>query len=126
MKAVSVPVDLLGAHLEAYINLLPTISTLRLCNRHGKGDHAIITQLPMELVDAIEGCLVDGTREELHQTWSTLFKCWEHRCTPKDHYIQQQLVHAFQTGFYDESDADEYFGITGLSQKHLERLDSEL
>lgn len=45
--------EVLGAHLEAYINLLPTITTLRLCNRFGQGEEAYIKRLPVELVSEI-------------------------------------------------------------------------
>ena len=64
-QAVPVPVHLLGAHLQAYAELQPAVNTLRLCNRHGHGDHAAISRLPVELITAIESYIIEDKRQEL-------------------------------------------------------------
>lgn len=83
--AVPVKVEQLGAHLEAYVNLQPTLTTLRLCNRFGYGEKVFITRLPVELVKNIEDCLMSEEREKTRKEWAADLRCFEHRCEPKDH-----------------------------------------
>lgn len=80
MQTVPVPVARLGVHLQAYVDLLPVINTLRLCNRYGKGMQVAVTKLPVEIVTVIERYLIDDTRAQLRDVWEAAFRCWEHRC----------------------------------------------
>ena len=82
--SIEISPDQLGAHLEAYINALPAITTFRLCNRYGKGKkvqlfatclprrlmlttlQCHITRLPTELVEEIVGLV--------HERKKPLFK----------------------------------------------------
>ncbi|KAM0701675.1 hypothetical protein Q7P35_010584 [Cladosporium inversicolor] len=66
--ALPVRVEQLGAHLEAYIATLPTITTLRLCNRFGASDDCHINRLPVELVKLIEEYIVEPEREKALST----------------------------------------------------------
>lgn len=76
--AVPVRPDRLGADLEAYVNTLPAIHTLRLCNRFGIG--AAINKLPTELVNQIQDHIIKSAREEALREWSEQFQCWEVQC----------------------------------------------
>lgn len=91
--AWAIPVDVakLGHHLQAYINLQPTIIALRLCNRHGKGARASITKLPSELLSPIESCLMQAERDKLRKAWLQDFRCFELLCYPIDHFTPKQL-----------------------------------
>lgn len=86
--ALPVRVEQLGAHLEAYIATLPTIATLRLCNRFGTGNDCHIKRLPVELVKLIEEYVVEPEREKAFSTWSQQHKCYEEQCTVYDHYSE--------------------------------------
>ena len=78
--SLPVPVEVLGAHLQAYITLHEakkgTINTLRLCHRFGKGPDATITRLPAELVLQIEGYLMEDERKVHSKKWASDLKCW--------------------------------------------------
>ena len=92
--AWGVPVrpDLLGEHLEAYKKSLPTINTLRLCQRFGQGPGATITKLPVEILLAIEKIIFENTRSAIREDWVWPPTGWVHsfchyegRCEPSDH-----------------------------------------
>lgn len=128
LKALPVPIDVLGAHLEAYVTLLPTTTGLRLCNRFGRGDHARVQALPIELMELIETYLVRATREELREHWSTLLKCWENRCSAHSHYSEVQLVEAFKH-YFDRPgvpEAHRYKGQRMIFGDDLDLLDAKL
>jgi len=99
--ATPVKIETLGAHLEAYVNLLPIINTLRVCNRYGKGPKAAVTRLPPELVDAIEQYLITTERLRLLEEWTSLPKCWYEECEPHEHFTEQELLEAWQTVVFD-------------------------
>ncbi|GAB1736943.1 hypothetical protein NU219Hw_g311t1 [Hortaea werneckii] len=84
--AVPVPVEVLGAHFEAYVNLQPTINTLRLCHRFGKGEQDTITRLPVELLSEVEDILMEEERRKRREEWETDFRCFQVHCEPRDHY----------------------------------------
>ncbi|KAI7215306.1 hypothetical protein KC333_g5531 [Hortaea werneckii] len=84
--AVPVQVEVLGAHLEAYVNLQPTINTLRLCHRFGKGDQAAITKLPVELLSEVEDILMAEERRKTREEWETDFRCFQLHCEPYEHF----------------------------------------
>ena len=108
-----VPVNVLGAHLQAYADLQPTINTLRLYNRFGKGNHAAVSKPPIELVNAIEDHIVEDTRRELREEWEASFMCWEGRCAPADHYTPEECFHSYR-GYmrkrdgFDEEDWNDF------------------
>lgn len=89
---MQVDVEVLGAHLEAYADTLPTVNELRLCNRFGKGPHAAIARLPPELVGIIEEYLVSEERNRLFSKWKPDFRCHRLLCAPVDHVTKE--VHA--------------------------------
>lgn len=89
--AVPVEVEVLGAHLEAYVNLQPTINTLRMCHRFGKGDQAAITRLPVELLSEVEDILIEEERRKRREEWETDFRCFQLHCEPGDHYSLCEL-----------------------------------
>lgn len=83
--AVPVKVERLGAHLEAYANLQPTLTMLRLCNQFGRGDEAAITRLPVELVKNVEDHLMSEERKKTRKEWTADLRCFENTCEPRDH-----------------------------------------
>lgn len=109
--SVDVPVETLGAHLQAYVELQPTINTLRLCNRFGQGPQAAITRLPVELVAEIEGYLMDNERAKQLDNWSKDFKCFQGLCKPIDHLSDSEQVGIWRD-LFDECD---YCGGRGCS-----------
>ncbi|SMY22319.1 unnamed protein product [Zymoseptoria tritici ST99CH_1A5] len=78
----AVPVDILklGAHLEAYTNLRPTLQILHLCKRSAK------QKLPVDILDIVAALLIDEERERCLSEWSQPLKCWEERCCQADHF----------------------------------------
>lgn len=108
-------VEQLGAHVEAYVATLPTITTLRLCNRFGTGNDCHVSRLPVELVKLVEELIVEPEREKALSTWSRQHRCYEERCTPFDHFSETkeevyQIYHA-RYGCVDDKDCgvDEHF-----------------
>ncbi|KAI7154133.1 hypothetical protein KC343_g14268 [Hortaea werneckii] len=89
--AVPVEVEVLGAHLEAYVNLQPTINTLRMCHRFGKGDQAAITKLPVELLNEIEDILMEEERRKRREEWETDFRCFQLHCDLRDHIDPSEI-----------------------------------
>ena len=80
----------LGAHLEAYANLLPTINTLRLSARYGKGPQVAVTMLPPELTTLVEDFLIAEERNRLLDAWTIDFKCYQMLCDPVEHLTEVQ------------------------------------
>jgi len=60
--AMPVQVEKFGAHLEAYVATLSTITALRLCHRFGASPYAYINNLPVELLKQIEQHLIPPIR----------------------------------------------------------------
>ena len=91
-------IDKLGAHLEAYIQTLPTIIALRLCGRFGTGPRCHINKLPSELISEIEKFVVEPARVEALETWSSEYRCFELKCDiVDDHFTledQHKLCHS--------------------------------
>ncbi|KAK5739633.1 hypothetical protein LTR17_005117 [Elasticomyces elasticus] len=89
---VRVDTGLLGARLQAYINLLPTTHTLRLCNRFGTGDDVHIKRLPVEIVTEIESYLIEAERDNTDFEWFPYHLCFAGLCEPIDHcYSEEEL-----------------------------------
>lgn len=92
-------IDELGAHLEAYARTLPTITTLRLCNRFGTGDDCHISRLPVELVKLIEDHIIEPERKDALEIWSQTLKCGEGRCEPFKHYGDEDLYRFYHSTY---------------------------
>ena len=86
-------IDKLGAHLEAYIETLPTIIALRLCGRFGTGPLCHINKLPAELISEIEKLVVEPVRVEVLETWSSKYKCFELKCDIIDDHFTREEQH---------------------------------
>lgn len=114
--AWGVPVQIteLGAHLQAYVEMQPTIAAIRLCNRLGQGPAAYITKLPVELVYMVEEMLMHDVRRRAECTWEESFECFEDRCRPIDHL--QQDYH--KDMYYRITD-----GVDMEDDRHLDVLD---
>ncbi|KAK4545955.1 hypothetical protein LTR36_002519 [Oleoguttula mirabilis] len=83
--AVPVKPDALGGHLQAHIDTLPTIETLRLCHSFGRGSNVFVTKLPVELRHEIETYVVHDARKETVPEWHQKFRCYLNRCKSTDH-----------------------------------------
>ncbi|EMC98389.1 hypothetical protein BAUCODRAFT_146923 [Baudoinia panamericana UAMH 10762] len=94
--------DLLGAHLEAYIELLPVTQALRLCNRFGKGDKAFITRIPVEIVTRIADILAQEERDDLSGSWTCPKWCFMGICDPIDHYTPEEVQRL--RGFFSDTE----------------------
>lgn len=116
--SLEVPVEILGAHLQAYVELQPTIQALRLCNRYGQGFRAAVTKLPIELVKEIEGHLIIDERKKQRKNWATDFRCFQGLCKPLEHLSDSKQVDIWRDIRYtcgcltcmdsdDEEDGDE-------------------
>lgn len=77
--------DILGERLQAYFKVVPTLHTLRLCHRFGKGPHVHITKLPAEIELAIEKLIIVSSQRECYGGWKSAFLHYEGRCAPMDH-----------------------------------------
>jgi hypothetical protein len=94
-----VRIEQLGAHLKAYVDTLPTITTLRLCNRLGTGDAYHVNRLAAELVKLIEEHIIELEREDTLKTYSKALRCCEGSCEPLDHFTQEELYDAYHSYF---------------------------
>ena len=85
--AWAIPVNpaLIGAHLQAHVQIKPVVNTLRLCRTYGRGPRVFITRLPVELLDAVIDPLVSQLRQTAICTWQEDLVCWEGRCQDVDH-----------------------------------------
>ncbi len=90
--AIPVRVELLGAHLTAYLELLPTLCALRLCHRYGRGYEVNLTRLPIELLSAIEDLLFAEACVPHVEAYKKDFRCFQHHCNPIDHMTEEQMV----------------------------------
>ena len=88
-------IEQLGAHLEAYVDTLPTITTLRLCNGFGTGNDCQVNRLPIELIKLIEEHIVVPEREDALVTYSKAIRCCEGTCEPIDHFTQEEMCESY-------------------------------
>jgi hypothetical protein len=70
--------------VEAYVEILPSIIALRLCNKFGKGPECHIRKLPTELFDVIEQLVVKPERKKRLVLWSQLLRCYTGQCNPEN------------------------------------------
>lgn len=127
-QATPVRADLLGAHVQAYVNLLPAINTLRLCHRFGKGQNVMVSRLPNEIIGCVEECLMEFERVKLRGTWAKELKCWEACCKAMDHFEEQGWRDTYHQYAYEmELDMSaEDVPLDELSEKQLESLNASL
>jgi hypothetical protein len=91
--ALPVRFEKLGAHLEAYVETIPAITALRLCNRFGKGANCYIHKLPIELVQMIEDIIIERERERCLVPWSKQTRCWLQECDDfTDHMTPEEQI----------------------------------
>jgi hypothetical protein len=110
----------LTAHMQAYLDTLPALNTLRACNRFGKGPQCYISKLPVELVQSIAQYRILEVREEKHEECISLMRCCEDTCTIYDHHSEEKLLDIY----YDfmecastcSDDFDENPGMEVLSE----------
>ncbi|KAK3073107.1 hypothetical protein LTR53_005588 [Teratosphaeriaceae sp. CCFEE 6253] len=90
--ATPVKPDKLLAHVDAYAKVLPVLHALRLAHRFGKGPHAHITKLPVEIELAIEDLIITAERGAYNYVWHDMrcdFACYESECAPSQHYEEE-------------------------------------
>ncbi|KAK5007126.1 hypothetical protein LTR16_005966, partial [Cryomyces antarcticus] len=106
--AWGIPVDIvrLGAHLEAYLQMNPTIAALRLSHRFGKGSEVHVTTLPTEIIGMIEEELIMQPRRLAHSSWSEAIRCFQETCRPRDHFTKEQFQDIMADMGMDFSDSD--------------------
>lgn len=107
--AMPVRIEQLGAHLEVYVETLPIITALRLCNRFGRGEACYIQKLPTELVEMIGQFIVEPEREKRLVSWSKQMRCWRRECLLfRDHLTpEQQDAHCKKFGCDNENCEDQ-------------------
>jgi hypothetical protein len=91
--ALPVRVEKLGAHVEAFVETLPTVTALRLCQRFGSGPQCFINKLPVELLGPIESFIIEPARESALQTWEKPYRCWELKCDIIDDHFTYEEQH---------------------------------
>ena len=101
--ALQVDVETLGANLEAYVKLLPTLAALRLSNRYGQGPHATVAKLPPEIISIIEDFLMSAERDQISQKWRKDFRCYRLLCDPSDHYTAEEYQDYLKAAREDKS-----------------------
>ena len=80
----------LGAHLEAYLDMLPSVNALRACYRFGKGPECHIRKVPVELVQTIAHyCILPICEEKLNR-WKSCLNCFEDNCELTSHYSKEK------------------------------------
>jgi hypothetical protein len=91
--AIPVDIELLGPHLEAYIEFKPVMHQLRLCHRFGKGPENHLNKLPQEILEMVieEAMKAHRATTAPYSKWSSLFFCYEQRCQPLDHFDDVEL-----------------------------------
>jgi hypothetical protein len=112
--ALPVPIEKLGAHVEAFIETLPAITALRLCRQFGTGPQCFINRLPVELLKTVESFVVEPARESALHTWKKACRCWELKCDIiEDHYPCEEshdIYHNNHFNFYgSRRDQEECF-----------------
>lgn len=66
--------------LAGYVQALPIITTLRLCNRYAQGPACGVNKLPTEIIELIETHVHVATRKSAFAEWEQQKKCTEGTC----------------------------------------------
>ncbi|KAF2478488.1 hypothetical protein BDY17DRAFT_306188 [Neohortaea acidophila] len=126
--ATPVRVEVLGAHLETYIQLLPTINALRLCHRFGSSSNAFVAKLPQELIMYIERLLISEARARSLRAWKRDFRCFQQKCKPSEHVSKEALESLRQLAIQGEipwDEAEDYYDVDRRIELHLRDETSE-
>jgi hypothetical protein len=78
-----------------HIQTLPTLHTLRLCNRFG---HGRFKDFPVELVKMIEGHVASSVREKLAERSVVASRCFRNDCSLIDHADRETLTDLYRKG----------------------------
>lgn len=116
LAAVQVDIPTLVSNFEAYVNLLPVISTLRLCHRFGKD--AAITKLPTELVRWIEDSLTYEERLNQCRSRHQNLRCHQHLCDPIEHCDEE----AYRSFYHGKPRMYFHEHQWGVSETEIERM----
>lgn len=94
--AIPVDIQLLGPHLEAYVQIRPVLHQIRLCHRFGRGANAHLHKLPQELLEMVVDNLLQSNRDEFaaYSEWSEPFRCYQRLCEPIDHFDEEEFQEA--------------------------------
>ena len=78
------------AHLEAYTELSPTLSLLKLHHRFGQGS-LNLPRLPMELLIEIEGYIIAEVRAAKLEDCRREYDCFMHTCNGAEHLDSEEF-----------------------------------
>ena len=83
------PVDFieLAASLQAYSNLMPQVTTLRLAHRFGGGP---LSSLPQEILDHVISDAQEMEKNEARPKWEKSYLCFSGRCTTGSHHVTSE------------------------------------
>jgi hypothetical protein len=83
------PVDIieLGASLQAYSNLIPQVTTLRLAHRFGGGP---LSTLPQEILDHVISDAQEMEKDKVRPKWNEGYRCFSGRCTRGSHHVASE------------------------------------
>jgi hypothetical protein len=78
--------------LAGYVQSLDVTTSLRLCNRYGRGSRAFVNKLPTELVELIEAHVHIAMRQRAFAEWEQQKRCTEGRCAcdHDEHWIVER------------------------------------
>lgn len=99
--AVPVKLNVLGARLQSYFKAKPSVDTLRLCNRFGKGIEAFVTSLPVEVLELVVQHVRWMDLESNMEKWSQRQRCCEGTCDILEHWTGEELLDMHED--YDQS-----------------------
>ena len=98
---VPVEATALAASLEAYANMDPAITTLRLAHRFGRGS---LSKIPVEILEMIVDQAQQSERLQTSPFWRKTFACFRGICTDAQHYDKNEW-HGVITD-YDHIDSE--------------------
>jgi hypothetical protein len=87
--------EALAVQMLTHIQTLPTLHTLRLCNRFG---HGRFKDFPVELVKMIEGHVASSVREKLAERATVASRCFRNDCSLIDHADKEMLMDLYREG----------------------------
>jgi len=90
-RATPVEVADLVAHLSVYRSSYPAITALYACNQYGKGEHAYINRLPVEIVDMIVIEMLYEQYPAATKEWYDKSECFEDRCMRECHFTPPEM-----------------------------------
>ena len=117
--SVPVEVDVLIANYRAYVRLLDTTNTLRLCQRFGQGEHVAINRLPVEILEHIRSFLMYDERAKQQELWGKRFKCWQGLCRPIDHMTDDGILELYHMTRGEDDMSDDEASDTGSGPKYM-------